>query len=113
YKWLMSPRGSAFAYLAAPMRERMTPHAAGWCAAEDVHASYYGPPMRLASDARRFDISPAWFSWVGTAPALEVVERIGVAAIHDHNVRLRSEERRVGKECRSGVPRAEGQDENG
>lgn len=88
YKWLMSPRGSAFAYLAAPMRERMTPHAAGWCAAEDVHASYYGPPMRLASDARRFDISPAWFSWVGTAPALEVVERIGVAAIHDHNVRL-------------------------
>lgn len=88
YKWLMSPRGSAFAYLAPQVREGMTPHAANWCAAEDVHASYYGPPMRLAGDARRFDISPAWFSWVGTAPALEVVERIGVAAIHDHNVRL-------------------------
>jgi selenocysteine lyase/cysteine desulfurase len=34
---------------------------------------------RLAADARRFDLSPAWFSSVGTAPALAVVQRIGVA----------------------------------
>jgi selenocysteine lyase/cysteine desulfurase len=88
YKWLMSPRGSAFAYLSPAVRERTTPHAAGWFAGADVHSSYYGPPLRLAADARRFDISPAWFSYVGTAPALEVVERIGVAAIHDHNVAL-------------------------
>ncbi len=44
--------------------------------------------MGLAEDARRFDVSPAWFSWVGTAPAIELVEQIGVAAIHDHNVAL-------------------------
>ncbi|GAA1818648.1 aminotransferase class V-fold PLP-dependent enzyme [Planosporangium flavigriseum] len=88
YKWLMSPRGSAFAYLAPELRERLTPYAAGWCAGEDVHDSYYGPPLRLASSARRFDISPAWFSWVGTAPALELVEEIGVEAIHAHNVAL-------------------------
>jgi selenocysteine lyase/cysteine desulfurase len=88
YKWLMSPRGSAFAYLAPALRERLTPVAAGWYAGQDVPASYYGPPLRLAYDARRFDISPAWFSYVGTAPALELVERIGVAAIHDHNVAL-------------------------
>jgi selenocysteine lyase/cysteine desulfurase len=44
--------------------------------------------MRLAGDARRFDISPAWFSWVGTAAALEVIERIGVRAVHEHNVAL-------------------------
>lgn len=88
YKWLMSPRGSAFAYLGPAVRARMTPHAAGWFAGEDVQAAYYGPPLRLATDARRFDISPAWFSYVGTAPTLEVVERIGVAAIHDHNVAL-------------------------
>ena len=43
---------------------------------------------RLASDARRFDTSPAWFSWVGTAPALEVVNRLGVEAIHAHDLRL-------------------------
>jgi selenocysteine lyase/cysteine desulfurase len=88
YKWLMSPRGTAFAYLAPALRERLTPLAAGWFAAEDVHDSYYGPRMRLAGSARRFDISPAWFSWVGTAPALDVVDRIGMAAIHEHDLRL-------------------------
>ena len=64
------------------------PHSAGWYAGEDVHASYFGPPLRLASSARRLDVSPAWFSWVGTQPALELIEQIGVAAIHAHNLAL-------------------------
>jgi selenocysteine lyase/cysteine desulfurase len=88
YKWLMSPRGTALAYLSPAIRDRLRPSAAGWYAAASVHGSYFGPPMRLASDARRFDISPAWHAWVGTAPALEIVEKIGVAAIHDHNLAL-------------------------
>ncbi|MEV4756736.1 aminotransferase class V-fold PLP-dependent enzyme [Micromonospora sp. NPDC049559] len=88
YKWLMAPRGAAFAYLAPELRERLTPSAAGWYAGEDVHDSYYGPPLRLAHDARRFDISPAWFSYVGAAPALELIEKIGLAAIREHNVGL-------------------------
>ncbi|MCM0676696.1 aminotransferase class V-fold PLP-dependent enzyme [Micromonospora phytophila] len=88
YKWLMAPRGSAFAYLAPALRERLRPDAAGWFAGRDPHASYYGPPLRLADDARRFDISPAWFSWVGTAPALELLLDIGVAAVHAHDVGL-------------------------
>ncbi|GLI03238.1 aminotransferase class V-fold PLP-dependent enzyme [Phytohabitans aurantiacus] len=88
YKWLMGPRGAAFAYLSPELRERLVPSAAGWYAGDDVHAAYYGPPLRLAPDARRFDISPAWFSWVGLAPALDLVERIGVPAINAHNVAL-------------------------
>ncbi|HEX6498264.1 MAG TPA: aminotransferase class V-fold PLP-dependent enzyme [Micromonosporaceae bacterium] len=88
YKWLMSPRGSGFAYLSPSLRDRLVPLSAGWYAAEDVDDSYYGPRLRLAQSARRFDLSPAWFSFVGTAPALELVERIGVAAIRDHNVAL-------------------------
>jgi selenocysteine lyase/cysteine desulfurase len=88
YKWLMAPRGAAFAYLSPELRERLVPSAAGWYAGEDVHSSYYGPPLRLAANARRFDISPAWFSWVGLAPALDLLERIGVPAIHAHNVAL-------------------------
>lgn len=88
YKWLMSPRGSAFAYLAPSLRERMLPHAAGWFAGEDPYVSYYGPPLRLATDARRFDVSPAWFSYVGTAPALELIEQIGLTAIHSHDLRM-------------------------
>lgn len=88
YKWLMSPRGSAFLAVSDRLRERLRPLHAGWYAGEDVHESYYGLPLRLASSARRFDVSPAWFSWVGTAPALAVIEQIGVEAIHAHNVAL-------------------------
>jgi selenocysteine lyase/cysteine desulfurase len=88
YKWLTSPRGSAFAYLAPALRERLTPYAAGWYAGADVHDSYYGPPLRLATDARRFDISPAWFCYAGAAPALELIEEIGVGSIGAHDVAL-------------------------
>jgi selenocysteine lyase/cysteine desulfurase len=88
YKWLMSPRGSAFATLSQRLLERVVPHSAGWYAGDDVHASYFGPPLRLAADARALDTSPAWFSWVGTTPALELIERLGVDAIHEHDVAL-------------------------
>ena len=88
YKWLMSPRGSAFLTVSDRLLERAVPHSAGWYAGEDVHASYFGPPLRLASSSRRLDTSPAWFSWIGTEPALELIEQIGIAAIHDHNLSL-------------------------
>ena len=84
----MSPRGSAFAAVSDRLLERVVPHSAGWFAGEDVHGSYFGPPLRLASSARRLDTSPAWFSWVGTAPTLALVEEIGVATIHEHDVTL-------------------------
>lgn len=88
YKWLMSPRGTAFLAVSDRLRDRLRPLHAGWYAGEDVHESYYGLPLRLAHSARRFDVSPAWFSWVGTAPALALIEQIGVEAIHAHNVAL-------------------------
>jgi selenocysteine lyase/cysteine desulfurase len=88
YKWLMSPRGTGFIYLAPHVRERLRPVMAGWYAAEEIHTSYYGLPMHLAKDARAFDISPAWALWAGTAPALAVIEEIGVNRIHDHDVAL-------------------------
>jgi selenocysteine lyase/cysteine desulfurase len=88
YKWLLSPRGTGFVVTTPELRERMVPAQAGWFAGADPHDSYYGPPLRLAADARRLDISPAWFSWVGTAPALDLVNEVGVAAIHDHDVAL-------------------------
>jgi len=87
YKWLMNPRGTAYAVFSPQVRDTMRPLAAGWYAGDDARA-YYGPPLRLADDARRFDISPAWFSWVGAAPAIELLEAIGVEAVHDHNVAL-------------------------
>jgi selenocysteine lyase/cysteine desulfurase len=88
YKWLVSPRGTAFMVISPAMRDRVRPIGSGWFAGQDVHASYYGPPLRLAADARRYDQSPAWHCWVGTAAALEVVERIGVETIGRHDVAL-------------------------
>jgi selenocysteine lyase/cysteine desulfurase len=88
YKWLTSPRGSAFLAVSDRLLERTVPHSAGWYAGEDVHASYFGPPLRLAASARRLDLSPAWFSWVGTEPALTLIEQVGVDAINAHNVAL-------------------------
>jgi selenocysteine lyase/cysteine desulfurase len=88
YKWLVSPRGSAFAAVSERLLERVVPHSANWFAGEDVHGSYFGPPLRLASSARRLDVSPAWFSWVATAPALELLLDVGIDTIHAHNVGL-------------------------
>ena len=88
YKWLLSPRGTAYLYLGDELRDRVSPLHAGWYAGEDVHSSYYGLPARLAKTVRRLDTSPAWFSWVGAAPALELLEEIGVERIRDHDVAL-------------------------
>jgi selenocysteine lyase/cysteine desulfurase len=95
YKWLCSPRGTAFLVHHRDLAERhhvvidrLKPLAAGWFAGQDVHDSYYGLPLRLAADARRFDISPAWHCWLGTAPALQVLASVGPAAIGEHNVAL-------------------------
>ena len=95
YKWLCSPRGTAFLVHHPSLDERhpdiasrLRPLAAGWFAGEVPHESYYGPPLRLARDARRFDISPAWHCWVGTAPALQVLVATGAAAIGEHNIAL-------------------------
>jgi len=88
YKWLMCPRGTAFLVLDEALGERMTPHQAGWFAATDPLRDQFGPPLRLGEGARRFDTSPAWFSWVGTEPALKLLNEIGVEEIHAHDLAL-------------------------
>ena len=88
YKWLLSPRGTAFMSIRPAAAERLTPGLAGWYAGDDPFETNYGASLRLAPDARRFDVSPAWLSWVGTAPALDVLERVGVEAIRSHDVGL-------------------------
>jgi selenocysteine lyase/cysteine desulfurase len=88
YKWLLGPRGCAFFAVRPDAAERLSPHLAGWYAGEDTASTYYGGPLRLASDARRFDISPAWLNWVGQAPALALLERVGIPALHAHDVAL-------------------------
>ncbi len=88
YKWLLSPRGTAFMTVRPERLAELRPIAAGWYAGEDVWSSIYGGPLRLASTARRLDVSPAWLSWAGTVPSLDLIERIGVERVHAHDVGL-------------------------
>jgi selenocysteine lyase/cysteine desulfurase len=84
YKWLLSPRGTAFLTVRPDRWDRLVPAAAGWYAGEEPWSSIYGSPLRLARDARRFDVSPGWHAWVGTASSLALLERVGADALHAH-----------------------------
>ncbi len=88
YKWLLSPRGTAFMAVQPERLDDLRPIAPGWYAGEDVWGSIYGPGMELAGSARRVDVSPAWLCWMGTAPALELIAEVGVERIHRHDVGL-------------------------
>ncbi len=88
YKWLLAPRGTAFFCSRPEARERLTPHLAGWYAADPPMANLYGGPLRLGADAKGLDISPAWMSWVGQAPALDLLEAVGIEAVHAHDTAL-------------------------
>jgi selenocysteine lyase/cysteine desulfurase len=88
YKWLLSPRGTAFLAVRPDALPGIVPHAAGWYAGEHPWESIYGAPLRLAHDARRLDLSPAWLCWAGAAPSLALLEEVGVEAIQRHDVAL-------------------------
>jgi selenocysteine lyase/cysteine desulfurase len=88
YKWLLSPRGTAFGVVRPERLPMLRPLYAGWYAGDDPWTSIYGPPLRLAPDARRLDVSPAWLAWAGTVPALDFLAEVGIAAIHRHDLTL-------------------------
>jgi selenocysteine lyase/cysteine desulfurase len=88
YKWLLSPRGTAFLAVAPDAADALRPLAAGWYAGDDPWTSIYGSPLRLAPDARRFDLSPAWFCWAGAVPSLELLASLDREDVRAHNVGL-------------------------
>ena len=88
YKWLLCPRGTAFMTVRPELLDRVQPLYAGWYSGQDPWDSIYGLPLRLASDASRLDLSPGWLAWVGTAAALTLLSEVGLATIHEHDLRL-------------------------
>ena len=49
YKWLLNPRGTAFAALSPRALDELVPLQAGWYAGERPWESIYGLPLRLAA----------------------------------------------------------------
>jgi selenocysteine lyase/cysteine desulfurase len=86
YKWLFSPRGAA--WMAVRPDFELVPNNAAWSAGEDVWSSIYGLPLRLASSARAFDTSPAWYCHVGASVALPLLGGLDRAAVQAHCVGL-------------------------
>lgn len=84
YKWLLCPRGTAFLTLDPELHDGIRPLAANWYAGEDPWSSIYGLPLRLAADARRFDVSPAWHAWIGTESSLEFLLGVGAPELEAH-----------------------------
>lgn len=88
YKWLSCPRGTAFLTVADAGADWLVPRHANWYAGADIWSSIYGPPLRLADDARRFDASPAWIAWVGSVAPLEALATRGPSDVGRHDVAL-------------------------
>ena len=88
YKWLCSPRGVAFLSLSDRMASQLRPLQSGWYAGADVWTSTYGPRMVLATDARRFDVSPAWQAWIGAEKAICLFASLDTAEVWQHTTAL-------------------------
>lgn len=87
YKWLLGPHGAGFLVVPEDFGG-LTPILAGWVAGEVPWDSCYGPVAELAHSARRFDLPPALFSYAGLRRSLELVEELGVEAVHAHDLAL-------------------------
>ncbi|MFE1026326.1 aminotransferase class V-fold PLP-dependent enzyme [Streptomyces sp. NPDC058818] len=87
YKWVLCPRGVAFLVVPEDFGG-LTPLFAGWASGEHPWDSCYGPVEELAHSARRFDESPALFSYTGARHSLALIEELGVDAVHAHDTGL-------------------------
>lgn len=84
YKWLCAPRGVAFLTVGERFDALLAPIQAGWYAGDDPWRNVYGPAMSLATDARRFDVSPAWPAWVGAEQSIGLFADLDVADLWAH-----------------------------
>ncbi|MEU6095691.1 aminotransferase class V-fold PLP-dependent enzyme [Streptomyces sp. NPDC047079] len=87
FKWLLCPRGVAFLTVPEDLGG-LSPVFAGWVAGERPWDSCYGPVEELAHSARRFDESPALFSYAGARCSLELLEELGVDTVRAHDLAL-------------------------
>jgi selenocysteine lyase/cysteine desulfurase len=73
YKHLLCPRGVAFLYVGRQLWSEVPPILANWRSARDPYGDYYGGSLDLADTAARFDVSLAWFPWLGASVSLDLL----------------------------------------
>jgi selenocysteine lyase/cysteine desulfurase len=73
YKHLLCPRGAAFMVVREDRQASLAPEAANWRTAPDPYGQYFGGPLNQGPGARRFDVSLAWFSWVGAKGSIRAL----------------------------------------
>ncbi len=88
YKWLCAPRGVSFLALSERLAADIPPLFAGWYAGADPWSSCYGHEVELATDATRFDVSPAWQAFIGAEPALALFSSLDPQHLRDHAIGL-------------------------
>lgn len=88
YKWLLSPRGTAWMALRDSFASTLTAHSANWYSSETPWSNTYAHPPLLASDARRFDLSPAWHPMLGAGIALPWLAGLDMQEVEKHCVGL-------------------------
>ena len=84
YKWLLGPTGVSWAAYAADFADRLVPHHANRYGGGDPWSTTYGMPLRATDDARRFDISPAWFGVRAAATSLDWLTTLDTDAVTEH-----------------------------
>ena len=88
YKWLLAVRGGAWLAVRPEAADWTLPVAANWYAGDNPWTTVYDLPMRLASDARAYDLAPVWFAQVGAAAALPWLAGVDLEAVRAHSVGL-------------------------
>lgn len=73
YKHLLCPRGVAFMAVRPDHIGRLAPVVANWRAADRPYGRFFGGPLTLAPDAAMYDVSLAWFPWLGAVASLELL----------------------------------------
>ena len=54
-------------------RSEVVPWNANWRSTPDPYGYYFGGPLSLPDSAARFDVSLAWFPWVGAIESLRLI----------------------------------------
>lgn len=89
HKFLLNAgRGMGYLYIRPELQAGLVPFGAGWRAGARPFDSFFGPLMELSTTASRFDQSISWLAAIGDEACLDLIHRLGPAAIYARVARI-------------------------